>query len=51
MHKLTDLTLFNNRISTLENMESLEALEVFSIGNNALSMIDNVGVWWLRNLV
>jgi Leucine-rich repeat (LRR) protein len=34
--KLEVLTLFENRISKLENMETLENLTVFSIGNNQI---------------
>jgi hypothetical protein len=37
---LTDLTLFNNRISKVENLDELVNLQVFSIGNNNISSLD-----------
>lgn len=40
--KLEDVTLFNNRISRIENMDSLTALHVFSIGNNDIRELDNI---------
>ena len=40
--QLEDLTLFNNRIQCLENMDTLTKLHVFSIGNNDLKELDNV---------
>ena len=42
--KLKDLTLYNNRISKIENMDSLSQLHVFSVGNNNLKQLDNVSV-------
>ena len=32
--KLTDLSLFNNDIERVENLDGLSELTVFSIGNN-----------------
>ncbi|KAJ3088362.1 Dynein regulatory complex subunit 3, partial [Quaeritorhiza haematococci] len=41
--KLTDLTLYNNRISKIENMDDLMgSLQVFSIGNNNLTVLENL---------
>jgi Leucine-rich repeat (LRR) protein len=34
--KLTDLTLFNNRISIVEGMDNLVNLKVLSLGNNQI---------------
>ncbi|KAJ3321556.1 Dynein regulatory complex subunit 3 [Boothiomyces sp. JEL0866] len=40
--KLTDLTLFNNRISKIANMDDLVNLQVFSIGNNNIQTIEGL---------
>lgn len=40
--KLTDLTLFNNRISKIQNLDSLTELQVFSIGNNNITSLDGL---------
>lgn len=40
--QLTDLTLFSNRITRIENMDTLKELQVVSFGNNLLKSLDNV---------
>ena len=40
--KLTDLSLYNNRITKLENLEALKDLHIFSIGNNCIEELDQV---------
>ena len=42
--KLEDLTLYNNRISRIENMDHLQQLHVFSVGNNDLKDQTNVSI-------
>ena len=42
--KLEDLTLYNNRISRIENMDHLQELHVFSVGNNDLKDQTNVSI-------
>jgi len=41
---LEDLTLYNNRIQKIENMDALTKLHVFSIGNNNVKELDNVSI-------
>lgn len=38
--KLEDITLYNNRISRLENMDTLVNLQVLSVGNNDLNQLE-----------
>ena len=42
MTKLTDLSLYNNRISKIENLEALKDLHIFSIGNNCIDELEQV---------
>ncbi|KAG8433350.1 hypothetical protein GDO86_017579 [Hymenochirus boettgeri] len=40
--KLEDLSLYNNRITVIENMETLTNLQVLSLGNNNLTSLENL---------
>jgi Leucine-rich repeat (LRR) protein len=42
--KLTDLSLFNNKIDRIEGLDSLANLNVLSLGNNSLKNLDSVSV-------
>jgi Leucine-rich repeat (LRR) protein len=47
--KLTDLSLFKNRITKLSGLENLKVLEVLSIGSNQLASLDD-SINYLRRL-
>jgi Leucine-rich repeat (LRR) protein len=52
LHKITDLSLFSNRIKKLSGLENLCKLNVLSFGKNLIKtyMDDEGCVTYLRNL-
>lgn len=50
--KITDLSLYDNKIKELSGLENLHELNVFSFGKNEVeTYLDTNGcIWYLRNL-
>jgi hypothetical protein len=47
--KLTDLSLFKNRITVLSGLDNLKELNVLSVGSNALANLED-SIDYLRKL-
>ena len=45
---LTDLTLYNNKISTIDGLHSCTKLNIFSIGNNMIASFEEVIAYFGR---
>ena len=45
---LTDLTLYNNKISTIDGLQNCIKLNIFSIGNNLIASFEEVIAYFGR---